>query len=181
MYLFYEKNNIVWGSQKIKFLLPKQLKECVCKYLRGSNVSKWTFSNSQGQTVDAEYYVEDILEKEVKPLLKKSKRTNEATTNKMVVNKRRFTFQQDGAPAHTSKYALDWCLQHLPNFINKDNWPGNSPDLNPMENLFSILNEKVYCDPEHQTLDELKKRIRKAWRGIIIDCHNPFCTVCRNA
>ena len=119
----------------------------------------------QGQTVDAEYYIEDILEKEVKPLLKRSKRTNEATTNK-----RRFTFQQDGAPAHTSKQAQDWCLQNPPNFINKDDWPGNSPDLNPMKNLFSILNEKVYCDPELQTLDELKKRIRKAWRGITIDC-----------
>ena len=29
----------------------------------------------QGQTVDADYDVEDILEKEVKPLLKISKRT----------------------------------------------------------------------------------------------------------
>ena len=47
----------------------------------------------QGQTVDAEYHVEEILEKEVKPLLKRSKRTNEATTYKIVVNKRQFTFQ----------------------------------------------------------------------------------------
>ena len=76
----------------------------------------------------------------------------------MVVNKRRFTFQQDGAPANTSKQAQDWCLQNLPNFINKDDWLRNSPDLNPMENLFSILNKKVYCDPESQTLDELKKK-----------------------
>ena len=111
----------------------------------------------QGQTVDAEYYVEDILEKEVKPLLKRSNNTYVATTNKMVVNKRLFTFQKDGAAAHTSKQAQDWCLQNLPNFINKDDWPGNSPDLNPMENLFHILNEKVYCDPEPQTLDELKR------------------------
>ena len=42
----------------------------------------------QGQTIDAEYYVKDILEKEVKSLLKRSKRTNEATINNMVVNKR---------------------------------------------------------------------------------------------
>ena len=87
----------------------------------------------------------------------------------MEVNKWRFTFQQDGAPARTSKEAQDWCLQNLPNFINIDEWPGNSPDLNPMENLFSILNKKVYCDPEPQTLDELKKKTRKAWREITID------------
>ena len=72
----------------------------------------------------------------------------------MVVNKSRFTFQQDFA--HTSKRAHDWCLLNLRNFINKDDWPGNSPDLNPMENLFSNLNKKMYCDPEPQTLDELK-------------------------
>ena len=35
------------------------------------------------------------------------------------------------------------------------------PILNPMENLFNILNEKVYCDPELQTLDELKKKNQK--------------------
>ena len=118
---------------------------------------------SQGQTIEAEYYVEDILEKENKPLLKRSKRTNEATTNKTVVNK-------DGAPAHTSKHAQGWCLQNLPNLLNKDDWPGNSPDLNPMENFLSIQNEKVYCDPEPQTLYELKKQIRKAWPEITIDC-----------
>ena len=52
--------------------------------------------------VSAAYYVEDNMENKVKPLLKRSKRTNEATTHKIVVNKRQFTFQQDGAPAHTS-------------------------------------------------------------------------------
>ena len=128
----------------------------------------------QGQTVDAEYYVEDTLEKEVKPLLIRSKRTNEATINNMVVNKRGFQFHQDGAPAHTSKQAQDWCLQNLSNFINKDYWAGNSPDFDPMENLFSILNEKVNGDPEPQTLDELKKRIRKAWQKITIGCLKSF-------
>ena len=176
MYLFYEqnrKNDIVWGSQKDKVPVAKTVKKSAYVNIWGAMSASGLSAihiMPQGHTVDAEYYVEDILEKEVKPLLKRSKRTNEATTNKMVVNKRRFTFQQDGAPAHTSKHAQDWCLQNLPNFINKDDWPGNSPDINPMENLFSILNEKVYCDPEPQTLDELKKRIRKAWWEITIDC-----------
>ena len=182
MYLFYEqnrKNDIGWGSQENKVPVAKTVKKSAYVNIWGamsaSRLSAIHFM-PQGQTANAEYYVEDILEKEVKPLLKRSKRTNEATTNKMVANKRRYTFQQDGAPAHNSKHAQDWCLQNLPNFINKDDWPGNS--------LFSILNEKVYCDPEPQTLDELKKRIRKAWREITIHClsvSNPFCTVCRNA
>ena len=114
----------------------------------------------QVQTIDAEFYVEDTLEKEVKPLLKRPKRTNKATTNKMVINKRRFTFQQDGATAHCSYCAHDWCLQNLSNFINKDDWLANSPNLNPMENLFSILNKIVYCD-----LGGTKKTNQKGMAG----------------
>ena len=143
MYLFYEqkrKNDIVWGSQEDKVPVAKTVRMRAYVNIWGAMSASGLSAihiMPQGQTVDAEYYIEDILEKEVKPLLKRSKRTN-----KMVVNKRRFTFQQDGAPAHTSKQAQDWCLQNPPNFINKDDWPGNSPALNPMENPFSILNEK---------------------------------------
>ena len=31
-----------------------------------------------------------------------------------------YLFQQDGAPAHTSKQAQDWLERHCPEFINKD-------------------------------------------------------------
>ena len=188
MYLFYEqkrKNDIVWGSQEDKVPVAKTVKKSAYVNVWGAMSASGLSAihiMPQGQTVDAEFSIEDILEKEVKPLLKRSKRTNEATTNKMVVNKRRFTFQQDGGPAHTSKQAQDWCLQNPPNFINKDDWTGNSPDLNPMENLFSILNEKVYCDPELQTLDELKKNESERRGGeSLLTVSNPFCTVCQNA
>ena len=54
----------------------------------------------QGQTVDAEYYVKDILEKEVKPLLKRSKRTNEAKQNKKKFSKCYGFFFFFGHPVH---------------------------------------------------------------------------------
>ena len=128
MYLFYKqnrKNDIVWGSQEDKVPVAKTVKKKrVYKYLGGgampANGLSAILIMPLGQMVDADYYVEDILEKEVKPLLKRSKRTNNATTNKMVVHKRRITFQQNGAPAHTSKRTQDWCLQNLQNVINKD-------------------------------------------------------------
>ena len=145
---------LFWGSQEDKVPVAKTAKKSEYVNIWGAmSASRLSAIHimPQGQTVDAEYYVEDILEKEVKPLLKRSKRTNEATSNNMVVNKRRFTFQQDGAPAHTSKQTQDICLQNLSNFINKDYWLGNSPDFNPMKNLFSILNEKctVTWNPRH--------------------------------
>ena len=44
-------------------------------------------------------------------------------------------FQQDGAPVHTSKVALKWLENNLNSFWGKGVWPGNSPDLSPIENL----------------------------------------------
>ncbi len=40
-----------------------------------------------------------------------------------------FIFQQDLAPAHTAKSTKSWLNDH------GVDWPANSPDLNPIENL----------------------------------------------
>jgi len=44
-----------------------------------------------------------------------------------------FVFQQDGAPAHSSRVAQEWIELHSPEFVKKDEWPPNSPDLNPLD------------------------------------------------
>ena len=44
-----------------------------------------------------------------------------------------FIFQQDEAPAHTAKHTQDFLLINCPDFIDKDEWPPNSPDLNPLD------------------------------------------------
>ena len=43
-----------------------------------------------------------------------------------------FIFQQDGAPTHTAKLAQDWIATNCTEFIGKDEWPPNLPDLNPL-------------------------------------------------
>ena len=45
-------------------------------------------------------------------------------------------FQQDLAPCHTSKRVKEFMKNHDVNVLP---WPGNSLDLNPIENLWSII------------------------------------------
>src|SRR6218665_2557631 len=43
-----------------------------------------------------------------------------------------FIFQQDGTPAHTARVTQEWLHANCPEIIEKDRWPPNSPDLNPL-------------------------------------------------
>ncbi len=55
-----------------------------------------------------------------------------------------FIFQQDLAPAHTAKATKSWFNDHGVSVLD---WPANSPDLNPIENLWDIVKRKM----RHQT------------------------------
>ena len=72
-------------------------------------------------------------------------------------------FQQDGASCHTAKKSI---AEINITFRNKlDFWPANSPDLSPIENIWSILKEKLH-ERKHQTLDDLKNHLIFLWNRI---------------
>ena len=48
-----------------------------------------------------------------------------------VARGRPYVFQQDGAPAHTSKVAQAWLSQTLPNFLGEGSVPTKQPGLQP--------------------------------------------------
>ena len=50
-----------------------------------------------------------------------------------------WTFQEGGPTSHTHHLTQQWCHDNFPAFIDKNHWPPNSPDLNPLD--YSIWNE----------------------------------------
>ncbi len=66
-----------------------------------------------------------------------------------------FIFQQDLAPAHIAKGTKSWFNDHGVTVLD---WPANSPDLNPIENLWSIVKRKMR-DTRPNNADDLKAAV----------------------
>ena len=56
--------------------------------------------------------------------------------------------------------------QATPAFIPPDQWPPNSPDLNPMDyKIWSIVQQRVYQSRVHN-VSEVKQRLMDVWHGM---------------
>ncbi len=73
-----------------------------------------------------------------------------------------FIFQQDLAPAHTAKSNKSWLNDHGVGVLD---WPANSPDLNPIENLWGIVKRKMR-NKRPKNADELKATVKETWASI---------------
>jgi hypothetical protein len=104
--------------------------------------------------INAAYYVSNLLPKLIEDCDALLKET--------------FIFQQDGAPAHSARLAQDWLQQNTPEFINKDEWPPNSPDLNPLDyHVWGAMLEKYKAfTPKPKTKAELKVVLEQIWADL---------------
>ncbi len=68
-----------------------------------------------------------------------------------------FIFQQDLAPAHTAKSTKSWLNDHSVGVLD---WPANSPDLSPIENLWGITKRKMR-NKRPKNADELKATVKE--------------------
>lgn len=68
-------------------------------------------------------------------------------------------FQQDSAPAHTAKLVKDWLKMKKVSVLE---WPGNSPDLNPIENLWNVMKRKVALHAP-SNMQDLTYWVKKVW------------------
>ncbi len=73
-----------------------------------------------------------------------------------------FIFQQDLAPANTAKGTKSWFNDHGVTVLD---WPANSLDLNPIENLWGIVKRKMR-DTRPNNADELKATVKETWASI---------------
>lgn len=69
-----------------------------------------------------------------------------------------FTFQQDGAPALRSRKTVAFLTAHVPDFIEPENWPPNSPDLNPVDySIWGVLQQLV-CRQRNRDIEHSFER-----------------------
>lgn len=110
-------------------------------------------------TMDAEVYINDVL-----PIALEC-------GDKMLGSD--WTYQQDGARPHTHRLTQEWCVENFPDFISKERWPPNSPDLCPLD--YSLWNELAQCMNWHRIttkatlIEEIKRSVAKVDKKIILN------------
>ncbi len=88
-----------------------------------------------------------------------------------------FIFQQDLAPAHTAKGTKSWFNDHDVTVLD---WPANSPDLNPKENLWGIVKRKMR-DTRPNNSDDLKASIKETWSSLHLSSVTGWLPPCHAA
>ena len=86
-------------------------------------------------------------------------------------SREKVVFQQDGAKSHMSKGTAAWLSKELPRSFKctdctgPDGWPASSPDLNVIETLWAILQDRV-IERRAYSYDELVNVITDEWWAI---------------
>ncbi len=79
-------------------------------------------------------------------------------------------FQQDNAPCHKAQIISDWFLEH-DNEFTLLKWPPQSPDLNPIEHFWDVVERDILImDVQTTNLQELSDAIMTIWTKTSEEC-----------
>jgi transposase len=78
------------------------------------------------------------------------------------MGKEPFVFMRDGAGAHKANNPQKMLRDDGCEFTPREEWPGNSPDLNPIENFWPVLQNIAAPPGTHDITDrQMETRARK--------------------
>lgn len=146
-----------WFDERIGF---QEHNEQQVRIGRGGNIKVWGCFTWSGigfmtmieTTMNGELY-RDILDDE---FMKTLEWYNMETGDTILL--------QDNDPKHNSKIVREWLED---NDVQVFKWPSYSPDLNPIENLWSILKFRFLNYPEPpNSIHELWERVQIEWENI---------------
>ena len=75
---------------------------------------------------------------------------------------RNWIFQYDNDPKHRSRIAREWKSDH---HVKSMDWPSNSPDLNPIENVWSVFRLRVH-NRKPTNVRQSERYIKGEWSGL---------------
>ncbi len=79
-------------------------------------------------------------------------------------------FQQDNAPFHKAQIISDWFLEH-DNKFTLLKWPPQSPDLNPIQHLWDVVEREIHImDVQPTNQQQLRDAIMSIWTKMSEEC-----------
>jgi len=112
----------VWGSQEHSVPRAQQVKFRPSLLVLGGTTARGLTKLHiipQKTSVDSNYYISEILEKEVKSAFSRTKISTDLTATKLFSRNCDGLFQQDGALAHTSRATITWLDKNIGQFHQK--------------------------------------------------------------
>ena len=149
--VFTDETDFRLGSMKTKRWMKKDQQNTTSIRKLSKKVNVWAAIsyNSKSsiktftQNMDSEFYVEILMEK-----LSEIKEIGED-----------MMFQCDNDSKHVSKMAKEF---YKKNKLKKMEWPSNSPDLNPIENVWALMKRKI-DNHETKKICELIELVDTTW------------------
>ncbi len=142
------KNDVIWDKKGAEYRYGKVAHPATFKFGAAITVNGPTRIVPYTGTIDSLKYIEMV--DEVIPDLDHK------------LGNGKWIWVQDGARPHTSKLSMAHLRDVVPDLIPKEDWPPNSPDDNPAENVFGYVESEVQAKGA-QSLRSLEANIRSAW------------------